>query len=134
MKLQITRLLFSAAFLFLGLQLSAQSADRSNLSIEAPIEGSITSNSSEAVVVSLSAEYALEVGDLVALNREVSTPNQIEKGFVTVGTFRVESLNGSNLSLKPMETKDLKMAANGEKVNKMTSGMQVKMSLLTSTH
>lgn len=130
MKFQITRLFFAAAFLLLGLQLSAQGSDRSNLRTGAPIQGSLTSVSTESVVVSLDDQYQLQVGDQISLNREINVPNQIENGFVTVGSFEILSLNGSKMTLKKLETKDLKMAYGG-KVDAMQSGMKVTMNLLT---
>lgn len=124
MKFQIKQLLFTAAFLFMGLQLSAQGSDRSNLRT-ANTEANITTVSSGSVTLTLTEETTIQVGDRVALNREMSGG-----GFVTVGSYTVESITGTSIVIREVESKALLMSS-GKKVNHMTSGMKAMLNLLT---
>lgn len=124
MKFQIKQLLFTAALLLFGLQLSAQGSDRSNLRT-ANSEANITNVSAGSVTVNLTGESTIKVGDKVGLNRELSGG-----GMVTVGTYQVESINGSSAVLREVESKSLTMVS-GEKVNHMTSGMKAMLNLLS---
>ena len=121
MRSFIAKISFLALFTFIGLQLSAQAPSRT-------AEGNISQVSGQEVTVNMTEELAIQVGDYVALNKEVTTNGST--GFVTVGGYEVASINGSSVTLTAKDTKDTKDGG-GEKVSHITPGMKVNLNLPT---